>query len=128
MSAAGGVVRGQPVLIPYKWEAAAWAEIESRVVGMCAYEERGPGQGLGEEGGIYVVEWASALRRGGLATQMLREVRKGWARGKGRVELQVHVENKRAILTRLQSVSHVARKATRQVPPPLVGLVALFAF
>ena len=29
------------------------------------------------------------------------------------------------ILTRLQSVSHVARKATRQVPPPLVELAAL---
>ena len=97
VSAAGGVVKGQPVLIPYRWKAAAWEEIESRVVGVCAYEERGPGQGLGEEGGTYVVEWASALRRGGLGTQMLREARKGWAKGRGRVELQVHVDNKGAI-------------------------------
>ena len=58
VSAAGGVVRGQPVLLPYKWTAAAWAEIESRVVGVCAYEERGPGQGMGAEGGTYIVEWA----------------------------------------------------------------------
>ena len=32
----GGVVRGQPVLLPYDWTAAAWAEIDSRVIGMCA--------------------------------------------------------------------------------------------
>ena len=51
---------------------------------------------MGEEGGIYIVELASAVRRGGLATQMLREARKGWARGKGRVELQVHDSNVRA--------------------------------
>ena len=43
---------------------------------------------MGEEGGTYIVEWVSALRRGGLATQMLREARKGWAPGKGRTELQ----------------------------------------
>ena len=51
---------------------------------------------MGKEGGIYIIELASALRRGGLATQMLREARKGWARGKGRVELQVHDSNVRA--------------------------------
>ena len=96
VSAAGGVVRGQPVLLPYKWSAAAWAEIESRVVGVCAYEERGGEQGMGKEGGTYIVEWVSTLRRGGLATQMLREARKGWAPGKGRVELQVHRGNVRA--------------------------------
>ena len=27
---------------------------------------------------------------------MIREARKGWARGKGRLELQVHVSNRRA--------------------------------
>lgn len=96
VSTAGGVIRGQPVLLPYKWSAAAWAEIESRVVGICAYEERGRAQGMGEEGGTYIVEWVSALRRGGLATQMLREARKGWAPGKGRTELQVHTRNGRA--------------------------------
>ena len=83
--------------MPYKWTAAAWAEIDSRVIGICAYEERGQGQGLGEEGGMYIVEWASALRRGGLATQMLREARKGWGRGRGRTELQVHTCNVRAL-------------------------------
>ena len=96
VSMTGGVVRGQPVLLPYKWTPATWAEIDSRVIGMCAYEERGGGQGMGKEGGIYIIELASALRRGGLATQMLREARKGWARGKGRVELQVHDSNVRA--------------------------------
>ena len=84
------------MLLPYKWSAAAWAEIESRVVGVCAYEERGGEQGMGKEGGTYIVEWVSTLRRGGLATQMLREARKGWAPGKGRVELQVHRGNVRA--------------------------------
>ena len=51
---------------------------------------------MGKEGGTYIVEWVSTLRRGGLATQMLREARKGWAPGKGRVELQVHRGNVRA--------------------------------
>ena len=81
--------------MPYKWTAAAWAEIESRVIGVCACEERGRGQGLGAEGGTYIVEWASALRGGGLATQMLREARKGWGVGRGRTELQVHEGNGR---------------------------------
>ena len=30
---------------------------------------------MGKEGGTYIVEWVSTLRRGGLATQMLREAR-----------------------------------------------------
>ena len=46
---------------------------------------------------MYIVEWASALRRGGLATQMLREARKGWGRGRGRTELQVHLSNRRGL-------------------------------
>ena len=32
------VQRGQPVLINYKWPTAAWDEIESRIVGLCAWE------------------------------------------------------------------------------------------
>ena len=96
VSAQGGVVRGQPVLIPYDWSAATWEEIDSKVVGVCAYEERACGHGLGEEGGTFVIELASALRRGGIATQMIREARAGWDTGKGRVELQVHVDNRRA--------------------------------
>ena len=97
VSAQGGVVRGQPVLLPYDWSAATWEEIDSKVVGVCAYEERACGQGLGEEGGTYVIELASALRRGGIATQMIREARTGWDTGKGRVELQAHVDNRRGL-------------------------------
>ena len=85
--------RGQPVLLPYGWTAAAWAEIESRVVGVCAYEERGGGQGLGQQGGTYMLELVSALRRGGLATHMIRMAREGWAADRGRLELQVHDGN-----------------------------------
>ena len=68
---AGRVTRGQPVLIPYKWTPATWEEIDSKVIGVCAYEERGQNQGLGEEGGTYIKELASAIRAGGLAAQML---------------------------------------------------------
>ena len=91
VSAPGGVVRGQPVLLPYEWSAATWEEIGSGVVGVCAYEERGRGQGMGEGGGTFVVELATALRKGGLATQLLREARVGWGKGQGRTELQVHM-------------------------------------
>ena len=84
------------MLLPYEWTAAAWAEIDSRVIGVCAYEERGGNRGMGEEGGTFIIEIASALRRGGLASQMIREVRRGWAQGKGRLELQVHERNHRA--------------------------------
>ena len=59
VSVAGGVVRGQPVLLLYKWTAATWEEIDSKVVGVCAYEERGQDQGLGEDGGTYIVELVS---------------------------------------------------------------------
>ena len=96
VNVAGGVVRGQPVLLPYDWTAAAWAEIDSRVIGVCAYEERGGNQGMGMEGGTYIIEIASAMRRGGLASQLIRETRRGWARGEGRLELQVHENNHRA--------------------------------
>ena len=97
VSAQGGVVRGQPVLLPYDWSAATWEEIDSKVVGVCAYEEWRGGPGPGEDGGVFVVELASALRRGGLATRMLEEARAGWERGRGRVELQVHLGNSRAL-------------------------------
>ena len=83
--------------MPYDWSAATWEEIDSKVVGVCAYEEWRGGPGPGEEGGVFVVELASALRRGGLATRMLEEARAGWERGRGRVELQVHLDNSRAL-------------------------------
>ena len=36
---------------------------------------------MGEGGGTFVVELATALRKGGLATQLLREARVGWGKG-----------------------------------------------
>ena len=63
---------------------------------MCI-RERGQDQGLGEDGGTYIVELVSALREGGLATQMIREAHEGWAEGQGRMELQVHLGNRRAL-------------------------------
>ena len=83
-------------MLAYKWTAATWDEIDSGVVGLCAYEEWEKGQGPGEAGGMYVVEWVSALRGGGLATQMLREARGRGREGRDRTELQVHVANRRA--------------------------------
>ena len=94
---AGGVTRGQPVLLAYKWTKATWEEIDSRVIGLCAYEEWEKGDGTGDEEGMFVVEWVSALRGGGLATQMLREARERRKEGAGRTELQAHVGNLRAI-------------------------------
>ena len=85
------------MLLPYEWTAATWEEIDSRVVGVCAYEEWEQGQGPGEGGGTYVVELATALRKGGLATHLLRAAREGWAKGQGRTELQVHTDNARAL-------------------------------
>ena len=93
---AAKVACGQPVLIPYGWTAAAWAEIESRVVGLCAFEERAGGQGLGQHGGTYILELVSTMERGGIATHMLRTAREGWGRDRGRLELQCHQDNGRA--------------------------------
>ena len=67
------------------------------MVGVCAYEERGQDQGLGEDGGTYIVELVSALREGGLATEMIRKAHEGWVEGQGRMELQVHLGNRRAL-------------------------------
>ena len=55
-----GMGPGQEVLLAYGWSRAAWAEIDSGVIGMCAWEERGPGSGLGEEGGQCIEEIISA--------------------------------------------------------------------
>ena len=46
---------------------------------------------------MFVVELATELRQGGLATQLLREARAGWGKGQGRTELQVHTSNRRAL-------------------------------
>ena len=82
------VQRGQPVLINYKWPTAAWDEIESRIVGLCAWEGYDGGQGLGTEGGAFVDQLLVALRRGGIGAMMLRTVRRGCRATDGRVELQ----------------------------------------
>ena len=88
------VRRGQPVLINYKWTNTRWDEIESRVVGLCAWEARAGEQGLGPEGGAYVEQLVVALRRGGIGAMMLRAVRRHCGATDGRVELQVHDKNK----------------------------------
>ena len=90
------VKRGQPVLINYKWPTAAWDEIESRIVGLCAWEGYDGGQGLGTEGGAFVDQLLVALRRGGVGAMMLRTVRRSRRATGGRVELQVHDENHEA--------------------------------
>ena len=79
----------------YGWTAAAWAEIDSGVVGMLAWEDREAGDGMGEGGGQYIEEVATAWRGRGIATHMIRLMR-GKARegGAGRVELAVHRRNR----------------------------------
>ena len=70
-----GMGPGQEVLLAYGWSRAAWAEIDSGVIGMCAWEERGPGSGLGEAGGQYIEEIISARPGGGVGAAMLRQAR-----------------------------------------------------
>ena len=64
------------MLINYKWPTTAWDEIESRIVGLCAWEGYDGGQGLGTEGGAFVDQLLVALRRGGIGAMMLRTVRR----------------------------------------------------
>ena len=71
---AGGVTRGQPVLLAYKWTKATWEEIDSRVIGLCAYEEWEKGDGTGDEEGMFVVEWGSALRGGSAVSYCQRGI------------------------------------------------------
>ena len=75
------VKRGQPVLINYKWPTTAWDEIESGIVGLCAWEAYDAGQGLGTEGGAFVEQLVVALRRGGIGAMMLRTVRRSGTGG-----------------------------------------------
>ena len=82
------VKRGQPVLINYKWPTTAWDEIESGIVGLCAWEAYDGGQGLGTEGGAFVEQLVVALRRGGIGAMMLRTMRRSGRAAGGRVELQ----------------------------------------
>jgi len=95
-----GMGPGQEVLLAYGWSRAAWAEIDSGVIGMCAWEERGPGSGLGEEGGQYIEEIISARPGEGVGAAMLRQARhsrrqRGGITG-GTVELAVHSHNEHA--------------------------------
>ena len=54
LQASTGLQAGEEVLLAYGWTRSAWEEIDSRVVGMCAWEERGIGGEMGEDGGQYV--------------------------------------------------------------------------
>ena len=44
-----------------------------------------------------MVELATALRKGRLAAQLIREAMAGGGKGQGRTELQVHMGNRRAL-------------------------------
>ena len=90
---------GQEVLLAYGWSPAAWAEIDSGVVGICAWEERGPYGGLGTAGGQYIEEIITARPGEGIGAHMLREVRRDWRDRRGGitgdiVELAAHTENR----------------------------------
>ena len=74
---------GQEVLLAYGWSPAAWAEIDSGVVGICAWEERGPYGGLGAAGGQYIEEIITARPGEGIGAHMLREVRRDWRDRRG---------------------------------------------
>ena len=54
LQAKAAIMPGQEVLLAYGWRPAAWAEIDSKVVGVCAWEERGPDSGPGTAGGQYI--------------------------------------------------------------------------
>ena len=92
------MLAGQEVILAYGWSAAAWAEIDSGVVGMCAWEERAPEGGLGVTGGQYIEEIVTARPGKGIGAHMLRQARHSWfSRGGsitgGTVELAAHKGN-----------------------------------
>ena len=89
---------GQEILLAYGWSPAAWAEIDSKVVGICAWEERGPNSGLGAAGGQYIEEIITARPGEGIGADMLREMRRDWQSRRGGItgdiiELAVHAGN-----------------------------------
>ena len=91
------LARGDELRMPYKWTAQAWAEIESGIVGLCAYECHEPGGDMGEAGGHYLTELLSAYEGLGVSAHMLRIARSHGPAG-GVVELQAHEENQGASL------------------------------
>ena len=89
---------GQEILLAYGWSPAAWAEIDSKVVGICAWEERGPNCGLGAAGGQYIEEIITARPGEGIGAEMLREMRRDWQSRRGGItgdiiELAAHAGN-----------------------------------
>ena len=86
------LTRGAEVLLPYGWTGAAWAEIESGVVGLCAYESHGPGGAMGAAGGQYITELLSVYEGLGISTRMLSLARRHGEKD-GEIELQVHEDN-----------------------------------
>ena len=98
LQAKAAIMPGQEVLLAYGWRPAAWAEIDSKVVGVCAWEERGPDSGLGTAGGQYIEEIITARSGEGIGANMLREIRRDWQSRRGDitgdiVELAVHTGN-----------------------------------
>ena len=98
LQAKAAIMPGQEVLLAYGWRPAAWAEIDSKVVGICAWEERGPDSGLGTAGGQYIEEIITARPGEGIGASMLREIRRDWQSRRGGitgdiVELAVHTGN-----------------------------------
>ena len=64
---------------------------------MLAWEDRGPGDGLGERGGQFIEEIAVSRRGEGIATHLVRTMRRhARVREGARVELAVHRRNTRA--------------------------------
>ena len=95
LQASTGLQAGEEVLLAYGWTRSAWEEIDSRVVGMCAWEERGIGGEMGEDGGQYVEEVVTSRRGGGVGAHLLRMMRRqALVQGAGRVELAVHNGNR----------------------------------
>ena len=124
------VQRGQPVLINYNWTNTRWDEIESRIVGLCAWEARAGEQGLGPEGGAYVEQLVVALRRGGIGAMMLRAVRRscgaqegGRGQKRGRSEEQKTRSERvtKAVRQAGAAASGMARAAARAVWTMLGG-------
>ena len=97
LQAKAEIEAGGEVLLAYGWTPAAWKEIDSRVVGMLAWERRGPGEGLGQGGGQHVEEVAVARRGEGIATHLIRTMRRHDGRGgegpESVTELAVHRRN-----------------------------------
>ena len=91
----------------------AWDEIESRIVGLCAWDGYDGGQGLGTEGGAFIDQLLVALRRGGIGAMMLRTMRRSSATGAPT-----------ATARRATGASAAARASPSAAAPPRTRLAA----